>query len=225
MRRSRLCSQCGHPNSSNYCTRCGAPQLVPQKAPSLRASLWKPALVIAAVAIVLTAVYMGFGRSVEPSDVYEDGLRTPAQVLQDIEHINSYVRLKCADQHLNDWDWTCPKVSEEQATRIVSRLMYNLVLYYTTIEREHIPEETIIELSTEINRIVFAMRRTPCSSETQNGTPNELLKGWEIVGFVEQCEKGWRLSRAWEEVIARRVPEPTPDWEFYYRNLPPEMRP
>ena len=220
------CSRCGYASTDNYCTRCGVRQPGRRSSSNSAPFPWKPVLAVLAVVIVLIVVILiVLQQSGEPPDPYQDGLRTPSQVLQDIKDINSYVTLKCIDTHLNDWEWICPRVSEEQAALIISRLMANLIMHVARMVDPNIPEEETTILSTKIGQTVLAMNHTTCLPRTQAKLDDVFLEALERVEFIQQCHGGWTLSGPWHEVISRQSPQPTPDWTFYQRHLPPEMRP
>ena len=83
-----VCGRCGQENPGNYCSGCGARQRGPQSPSGSTQFPWKPVLAVLAAALVLTAVALILRQLVgEPPDPYQDGLRTPEQVLGDIKDI------------------------------------------------------------------------------------------------------------------------------------------
>ena len=84
-----VCGKCGHENLGNYCTKCGAQKPRRQSPSGSTQFPWKPVLAVLAAALVLTAVTLIPRQLVgEPPDPYQDGLRTPEQVLGGIKDIN-----------------------------------------------------------------------------------------------------------------------------------------
>ena len=65
----------------------------------------------------------------EPPDPYKGGPRTPERVRRDIQQINSSVMLNCMKKGLNDSEWTCPRVTQDQTMLIMTRLMTNYAEY------------------------------------------------------------------------------------------------
>ena len=157
-------------------------------------------------------------------DPYEHGQRTPEQVRTDITRINSLVEIECLNRGFNNPEWTCPKISQNQAISIISKLISNFVGYHRAgVKGQHLPEETAAKLNTEINRALLDMKDGECLSRVQIRLHDGILSDLEIGGFLQGCNDGWRLARSWHEVISRQSPQPTPNQEFYRRHLPEEL--
>ena len=184
-----------------------------------------PYIVIAGLVVVLCAViFIMYGE--EPPELYHDGLRTPELVRRDIQQINSSVMLNCMKEGLNDPDWTCPKVTQDQTVLIIAKLMTNYVEYNDAdVLGKQYSEETIDKLNTELRRAVQRLRGGECASQAQINLHPGITTKLEQGEFVQPCANGWRLARPWHEIISRQAPPPTPDSTFFQRHLPVELLP
>ena len=152
------------------------------------------------------------------------GKRTPEQVINDINHINNTVELECWGKGLNNPEWTCPKVSQDQTILIIARLLANYIEYQDEmVHGNRPPEDTNDEMVAALHRTVRNIRNGECVQQAQMKLHHDILTKGEHGGFIEQCTNGWRITTAWHEAISRQSPPPTPDWAFYQRNLPTEL--
>ena len=157
-------------------------------------------------------------------DPYEHGQRTPEQVRTDITKINSLVQIECMKTGFNNPEWACPKVSQNQAILIISRLISNFVGYHRAgINGMHLAGESAAKLNAEINRTLLDMKQGECLRRVQIGLHDEILLDLERGEFLQECNDGWRIARPWHEVISRQSAKPTPNQEFYRRHLPEEL--
>ena len=171
-------------------------------------------------------IVIAFALQEEPPDPYKDGLRTPKLVRSDIQKINSSVMLNCMKEGLNDPDWTCPKVTQDQTILIIARLMANYVEYNDdAVLGKQYSEETIDKLNTELRRAVQRMRGGECVPQAQINLHPGITTKLEQGEFVQPCANGWSLARPWHEIISRQEPPPTPDSAFFQRHLPAELLP
>ena len=178
---------------------------------------------IGVTAVILIVLFIMYDDTPSP---YLDGQRTPQQVINDISHINNTIELECSDQGLNDPEWTCPKVSQDQTILIIARLITNYVEYNdATVLGKHYSEETINELKTALHRTVQRLRDGKCVPHAQINLQPTIITKLEQGEFTQQCGNGWSLTKPWHEVISRQSPPPTPDWAFYQRHLPAELLP
>ena len=171
-------------------------------------------------------IVIAFALQEEPPDPYKDGLSTPELVRRDIQKINSSVMLNCMKEGLNDPEWTCPKVTQDQAILIIARLMANYVEYNdATVLGKHHSEETSNTLNTALRRTVQRMRGGECVPQAQISLHPDITAKLEQGEFVQPCANGWSLARPWHEIISRQEPPPTPDSAFFQRHLPVELLP
>ena len=172
-------------------------------------------------AVAVLFIVIAFVLQEEPRDPYKDGLRAPEQVLSDIQQLNSSVMLDCMKKGLNDPDWTCPKVTQNQTILIIARLMANYVEYNdATVLGKHYSEETSNTLNTTLRRTVQRMRAGECVPQTQINLHPNITTKMEQGEFVQPCANGWSLARPWHEIISRQEPPLTPDSTFFQRHLP-----
>ena len=174
--------------------------------------------------MLCAVIFIMYGE--EPPELYHDGLRTPERVRSDIQQINSSVMLNCMKTGLNDPDWTCPKVTQDQTVLIIAKLMTNYIEYNdAAVLGKHHSEETSNTLNTALRRTVQRLRGGECVPQAQISLRPDITTKIEQGEFVQPCANGWSLTRPWHEVISRQAPPPTPDSAFFQRHLPVELLP
>ena len=171
------------------------------------------------LAVIIVAAFYQMAPRGEP---YQMQLSTPQELIQAIDEINRTSTESCTDAHLNDQDWTCPQITERQASLIMARLIAD---HQTKAMAVNESEKDAIRFTIE--ETVLRMAQTTCLPQSDMDLKKESrLFALENAGFIERCQEGWTISNPWQEVVARQEPQARPEhWDFYYRHLPAEMLP